>query len=198
MELHYLAKNPFQEFHDWFKRAETATGLEFPGAMALATSGKDGRPSVRMVLLKGASEQGFVFYTNYESRKAEDLAANPRAALCLYWDKIGRQVRVEGRVEKVSREESEIYFHSRPRSSQIGAWASPQSREIPSRAELEERVAEVGEKYRGQEIPLPEFWGGYVLKPEYFEFWQQGESRLHDRFAYSLSGKDWTVQRLAP
>jgi pyridoxamine 5'-phosphate oxidase len=198
MELHYLAKNPFQEFHDWFKEAELNGGMDFPNAMSLATVGADGRPGLRTVLLKGVSEAGFTFFTNYKSRKGAELDFNPQAALCFYWDKISRQVRVEGSVEKLSREESEAYFRTRPRLSQIGAWASPQSQEIASRAELEEKVKEISERFRGKDIPLPDFWGGYVLKPDYFEFWQMGEGRLHDRFVYAPSAEGWLVKRLAP
>jgi pyridoxamine 5'-phosphate oxidase len=198
MEPHYLAKNPFQEFHAWFKEAELNSGLNFPNAMSLATTGADGRPGLRTVLLKGVSEEGFVFYTNYTSRKGSELDFNPQAALCFYWDRIFRQVRVEGSVEKVSREDSEAYFHSRPRLSQIGAWASRQSQEIASRAELEERVKEVTERFRGKEVPLPEFWGGYLLKPDHFEFWQLGEGRLHDRFVYVPEDGGWKIKRLSP
>lgn len=200
MELHYLAKNPFQQFHDWFKEAELGSGMKYPNSVSLATADRNGRPSVRMVLLKGLSEEGFVFYTNYESRKGSQLAENPHAALCFFWDKMGRQVRVEGPVERVSRETSQEYFNTRPRLARIGAWASDQSREIPSREYLEKRVAEAEERFRGQEeIPVPAYWGGFVLHPTRLEFWQEGQFRLHDRFLYEKNDKgEWTVKRLSP
>ncbi|RZA09464.1 MAG: pyridoxamine 5'-phosphate oxidase [Proteobacteria bacterium] len=199
LELHYLAKNPFQQFHDWFKEAEVGSGMKYPNSMSLATADKEGRPSVRIVLLKGLSAEGFVFYTNYESRKASQLEENAHAALCLFWDKLHRQVRVEGRVERVSRATSQEYFNTRPRLSRIGAWASHQSQPIGSRAELEKQVHEMEERFRGQEeIPVPEHWGGYVLHPTRLEFWQEGEFRLHDRFTYEKEGDGWKVARLSP
>jgi pyridoxamine 5'-phosphate oxidase len=200
LELHYLAKNPFQQFHDWFKEAEIGSGMKYPNSMSLATADRDGRPSVRIVLLKGLSADGFVFYTNYESRKGAQLAENPAAALCFHWDKLHRQVRVEGRVERVSRETSQEYFNTRPRLSRIGAWASHQSRPIGSRAELEAAVHAVEDRFRGQEeIPVPDHWGGFVLHPTRLEFWQEGEFRLHDRFLYEKeSDGTWTVKRLSP
>jgi pyridoxamine 5'-phosphate oxidase len=169
-----------------------------PTSMALATADAEGRPSVRMVLLKGLASDGFRFFTNYESRKGRDLAANPQAALCLWWDRLERQVRAEGRVERLSREDSERYFRSRPRGSQIGASASPQSRPLADRFELEKRVAELEARHPEEDLPLPDFWGGYLLIPERVELWQGRESRLHDRFEYRREGAGWRIVRLAP
>ena len=158
----------------------------------------NGRPSARVVLLKGLDERGLVFYTNYDSRKGRELAANPRAALVFYWARLDRQVRIEGTVERTSREESESYFISRPLGSRLGAWASPQSRPIAGRGELERLLREAGERF-GEEVPLPESWGGYRVRPETVEFWQGRPSRLHDRLRYSLQpGGGWTIERLAP
>ena len=151
-----------------------------------------------MILLKAADSRGFIFYTNYESRKAAELFANPQASLVFHWSELMRQVRVEGRVEKISREESEAYFHSRPRGSQIGAWASRQSAELPHRSELEERVGELEKQYHGQPVPLPPFWGGILLIPDRIEFWQGRASRLHDRLCYIRTDEGWTLQRLSP
>lgn len=199
MELHYLSKNPFQQFHDWYKEAEIKSGQKYPNAMCLATADGDGKPSVRMVLLKGVTEEGFAFYTNYESHKGHDLQQNPQAALCFYWDRCNHQVRVEGKVEKVSRKETQEYFESRPRGSQIGAWASQQSKAIASRKELEERFHQEETRFHGVEkIPAPDTWGGYLLKPELFEFWSEQPNRLHDRFVYSKEGEQWAVRRLSP
>lgn len=198
MEFHYLAKNPFQQFHDWFKEAELKAGMANPNAMALATVGADGHPSVRMVLLKGVTSDGFLFFTNYESRKGKELEAHPFASLCFHWDNLDRQVRIEGAVERVAPAESDAYFHSRPRASQIGAWASKQSQEISSREELEKRVLDAEGKFRGQEIPRPPHWGGFLLRPERVEFWVGQPSRLHDRFLYVREGNLWKISRLSP
>lgn len=199
MELQALHPDPMREFELWLNEAKAKTGLEFPNSMSLATATASGTPSLRVVLLKGLDEKGFLFFTNYESRKARELAANPRAAACFYWEKTHRQVRVEGRVEKVSQAESQEYFDTRPRESRIGAWASPQSQEISSRAELEQHVAEAEERFRGQEkIPLPPHWGGYRLVPERIEFWINGPNRLHDRFLYEAVPEGWKRRRLAP
>jgi pyridoxamine 5'-phosphate oxidase len=200
MEAQQLPPTPLELFTTWFHEAKAQAGLDFPNAMALATANADGRPSVRMVLLKEVSPKGFVFFTNYESRKAREITANPFASLCFYWEKLHRSVRVEGRVEKISREDSQEYFDSRPRESRLGAWASPQSREIPSRADLEKRAKVAAERFQGQEkIPLPEHWGGFCLVPEAVEFWINGPGRLHDRFVYRADGKGgWTKARLAP
>lgn len=198
MELHYLHKDPIQQFHDWFKEAELKSGLKYPNAMSLASVGEDGQPSVRIVLLKGVNHDGFVFFTNYESQKGQEVLANPRAALCFYWDACHRQVRVQGKIEKISKHESQEYFSSRPRGSQIGAWASPQSREISSREELLKKHQEMELKFKGLEtIPVPDHWGGFLLRPERIEFWQEQENRLHDRFVYSKT-TDWQVKRVAP
>ncbi|WP_246026381.1 pyridoxamine 5'-phosphate oxidase [Oleiharenicola lentus] len=193
-----LAKNPFQQFEKWFQEAEAAKIAE-PNAMSLATTSRDGRPSVRTVLLKHCDGRGFVFYTNYESRKARELADNGHASLLFPWVGMERQVIAEGVITKVSREEADAYFHSRPRASQLGAWASPQSTVIAGRAVIEESYRVVEKKYEGREVPLPPHWGGYRLSPESVEFWQGRRSRLHDRLRYRREpGGDWVVERLAP
>lgn len=194
-----LAKDPFRQFERWFQEAEAAKVVE-PNAMTLATVGADGRPSARTVLLKGVDGRGFVFYSNYESRKGRDLASVPRAALVFPWLALERQVIVEGPVTRMAREESEAYFHSRPRASQLGAWVSQQSSIITGRAVLEEAMKALEAKYAGREVPLPPAWGGYRLAPETVEFWQGRRSRLHDRLRFRREGKsgDWTVERLAP
>jgi pyridoxamine 5'-phosphate oxidase len=192
-----LAADPIEQLRLWLDQAREAYPEEFT-SMTLATADREGRPSARVVLLKGVDERGLVFYTNYESRKGRELAENPRAALVFYWSAFDRQVRIEGTVERTSREESEAYFLSRPLGSRLGAWASPQSRPIPGREELERRLRETGERF-GEEVPLPESWGGYRVRPETVEFWQGRPSRLHDRLRYSL-GPDggWRIERLAP
>ncbi|KAL9450036.1 hypothetical protein AB3S75_011888 [Citrus x aurantiifolia] len=197
-----VESDPINQFRKWFDDA-IAAGLREPNAMALSTVGKDGKPSSRMVLLKGVDRDGFVWYTNYESRKACELCENPHASLLFYWDGLNRQVRVEGSVEKVSDEESEQYFHSRPRGSQIGAIVSKQSSVIPGRHVVYQQYKELEEKFSdGSLIPKPEYWGGYRLKPELFEFWQGQTSRLHDRLQYSpqeINGKRvWKINRLCP
>lgn len=194
-----LAKDPFRQFEKWFQEAEAAKLVE-PNAMTLSTVGSDGRPSSRTVLLKGLDGRGFVFYSNYESRKGRELANIPRAALLFPWLALERQVIVEGAVTRVSREESEAYFHSRPRASQLGAWVSQQSSVLTSRGVLEDAMKALEQKYAGKEVPLPSAWGGYRVNPETVEFWQGRRSRLHDRLRYRRDGKDgtWTVERLAP
>lgn len=194
--------DPIDQFCKWFDDAVTA-GLKEPNAMALSTSGKDGKPSSRMVLLKGVDKDGFVWYTNYDSRKAHELSDNPHASLLFYWDGLNRQVRVEGSVQKVPDEESEQYFHSRPQGSQIGAIVSKQSTVVPGRHVLHQQYKELEEKFSdGSLIPKPKHWGGYRLKPELFEFWQGQKSRLHDRLQYSpreINGQQvWKIERLAP
>lgn len=190
--------DPFRQFQVWFQEAVDASVIE-SNAMILATATPDGRPSVRVVLLKGMDDGGFVFYTNYDSRKGSELGANPHAALLFYWPELTRQVRVEGRVEQVSRDESEAYFRSRAHLSQLGAWASRQSSVIPSRAWLEERMAALVEQYDGHDVPLPPFWGGYRLIPQTFEFWHGRPNRLHDRLQYGRQPDgDWEIERLSP
>lgn len=188
---------PFPLFARWFDEA-VAAGLPEPTAMTLATASAEGRPSARTVLLKAFDEAGFVFYTNYTSRKARELEANPVAALLFHWATLQRQVRIEGAVARVSRAESAAYFCTRPRGSQIGAWASRQSQEISQRSELERRVAEVEARFAGREVDLPDFWGGYRVTPIAIEFWQGGGYRLHDRILYTKRGADWELARLAP
>jgi pyridoxamine 5'-phosphate oxidase len=188
---------PLERFRAWFREAEEA-GVEFPEVMTLATATADGAPSARMILLKGVDEDGFVFYTGYGSRKAEELASNPRAALVLYWQPLGRQVRVEGDVERVSEAESAAYFASRPRGSQLAAWASQQSRPLESRDELEQRYAELEREYEGREVPLPPHWGGFRLRPNAIEFWQHRDNRLHDRVRYTRAREGWDAQVLSP
>ena len=189
--------DPVVQFGRWFEQAEQG-GLLEPHAMTLATATPDGRPSARMVLLRDFDERGFCFYTNYQSRKGDELAANPRAALVFWWDKLERQVRIEGRVGRTSRAESEAYFSSRPPGSQLSAAASPQSRVIDGRATLERRVTELATGQRDGQVPLPEFWGGYRLAHEVVEFWQGRPNRLHDRLRYRRAGSGWKLERLAP
>jgi pyridoxamine 5'-phosphate oxidase len=193
-----LARDPFRQFDKWFTEAQAAKVVE-PNAMTLATATHDGRPSARTVLLKGVDGRGFVFYTNYESRKGRELAENPRATLLLPWLALERQVIIEGTISKITREESAAYFHSRPRASQLGAWVSQQSSIITGRTTLEDAMKVLEKKHAGAEVPLPPAWGGYRLTPETVEFWQGRRSRLHDRLRYrrETSG-DWTVERLAP
>jgi len=192
-----LAKDPYRQFEKWFHEAEAAKLTE-PNAMILATAGKDGRPSARTVLLKGFDGRGFMFFTNYESRKGRELEGNPHASLVFPWLPLERQVIIEGSVTKVSREESDAYFHSRPRASQIAAWGSPQSTLISSRAVLEESVKALEEKYAGREVPLPPHWGGWRVSPATVEFWQGRRSRLHDRLRYRRQKDEWIVERIAP
>jgi pyridoxamine 5'-phosphate oxidase len=189
--------DPLRMFQAWFEEAG-ATGMELPEAVTVATATPDGAPSARMVLLKGADEQGLVFFTNYMSRKSRELEANPRAALLFHWQPLGRQVRVEGPVARASREETERYIRSRPRASQISALASPQSQLVESREALENRVAELATRYADSDPPLPDHWGGYRLVPEVWEFWQHREDRLHDRLRYRRVQGAWTIERLGP
>ena len=191
------AANPIEQFKRWLDAAMTA-GQPDVEAMNLATVAANSRVSGRVVLLKDCDELGFVFFTNYESRKGQELADNPFAALTFYWHVLNRQVRIEGRVEKVSTEESTKYFQTRPRESQIGAWASPQSRELEGSDILEQQVAELTRHFEHEPMRCPPFWGGYLLRPDYFEFWQGRLSRLHDRIAYILQNGTWRRTRLAP
>ena len=190
--------DPVRQFAAWFKGA-AAAGVRAPEAAALANASPGGAPSVRIVLVKRFDERGFVFYSNYQSRKGAELAANPHAALMFHWDVLGRQVRIEGEVERTSREESAAYIRSRARGSQLSALASPQSRPIDSRDSLERRVAELGALHEGADLPLPDTWGGFRLLPELFEFWQHREDRLHDRLRYRREPRGgWQIDRLAP
>jgi pyridoxamine 5'-phosphate oxidase len=189
--------DPIALFKKWYREA-AAAGTLLPEAMALATSGPGGRPSVRMVLHRGFSKGGFVFFTNYHSRKAVELIANPQASFVFHWPELERQVRAEGRVEKVPRVESDRYFKSRPRESRLSAWASPQSSEIPDRAFLEREYERVRARYPGRTVPRPPFWGGFRLIPDRIEFWQGQPFRLHDRISYEKKGRGWRVSRLAP
>jgi pyridoxamine 5'-phosphate oxidase len=197
LDVATVAADPFEQFHVWFREA-LERGLPKVNAMTLATATADGRPSARIVLLKEVDDRGFVFYTNYESRKADELAANPRAALVFFWDPLDRQVRIEGAVERVTDAESDAYFAVRPRQSRIGAVASPQSRPLASRAALDDRVAEVVENLGDADPPRPPYWGGYRLIPELIELWQGQPSRLHDRVEYRRDGDRWLTRRLAP
>jgi pyridoxamine 5'-phosphate oxidase len=192
-----LDPDPLVQFGRWFDAA-VAAGLAEPNAMTLATATPDGRPSARMVLLKGVEAGGFTFYTNYGSRKGDELAANPLAALVFWWGELERQVRVEGRVERTGRDESAAYFRSRPPGARLGAWASEQSRVIAGRAALDRRLAEASERFAGGDVPPPPFWGGYRVAPEVVEFWQGRPDRLHDRLRYRRAGGGWLVERLAP
>ena len=189
--------DPVAQFHEWFENVIDAN-LHEPNAMILATAAEDGKPSARTILLKGYDERGFVFYTNYEGRKARELEANPHCALLFYWGELERQVRIEGRTSRISDEESDAYFASRPRGSRLGAWASQQSRPVGDRSVLEERVEALEAEYEAREVPRPPFWGGYRVEPEVIEFWQGRENRLHDRLVYTRTGDGWQIQRLQP
>ena len=193
-----LRPDPYDQFAHWFDQVLHAEVKE-PNAMVLATSGSDNQPSARVVLLKGIKEGGFLFYTNYRSRKASDIESNAKVSLLFYWSPLARQVRIEGTVKRLDRQQSERYFKSRPRGSQISAIASPQSSSIDSREALESFFEEIAEQYKEEEkLPLPEFWGGYAVHPHHFEFWQGRENRLHDRIEYSLEDQEWVLRRLAP
>lgn len=189
--------NPFAQFRHWWDEAINSEITEV-NAMTLATVTPEGRPSARIVLLKGFDENGFVFFTNYQSRKGKELEENPHGALVFFWKELERQVRIEGGIEKVSDAESDAYYHSRPAGSQIGAWASPQSDVIADRSVIENNYKSLEEKFSSAEIPRPGYWGGYLLRPSMIEFWQGRSSRLHDRIVYSLENNDWKISRLAP
>ena len=188
----HVAPDPLEQFRRWFADASE------DDRMALATAAADGAPSVRMVLLKAANDDGFLFFTGYESRKGGELEANPRAALLFHWAPLGRQVRVEGSVERVSAAESDAYFATRPRGSQLAAAASRQGRVLANRAQLDEAVAGLEREYAGRDIPRPEHWGGYRLRPHTYEFWQHRRDRLHDRLRYARDGDGWRLERLSP
>lgn len=193
-----LDPNPFKQFAKWFEDAEAAHP-KLPNSMTLATADREGKPSARMVLLKGFDEDGFVFFTNYESRKGRELEENPNAALVFYWAALDRQVRVEGLVGKTSREESEAYFQTRPAQSRLSAWASKQSSDVDSREVLEDEMKRLTSEYQDEEIPLPPYWGGFRLVPTVIEFWQNRANRLHDRFRYTRqSDGPWLIERLSP
>ncbi len=199
-ELHRgdLEEHPIRQFEKWFNQSLDAQVFE-PSAAALATADRRGRPSVRFVLLKGVDERGFRFYTNYDSQKGRELAENPRAALAIYWAPLERQVRVRGQVTKLAREEAEIYFRSRPKGSRLATWASRQSQVIASRQILEDEFARLQNRYPGEEVPMPPYWGGYLLMPIEIEFWQGRSNRLHDRFRYTRQpDQTWRIERLAP
>ena len=192
-----VVPDPTEQFRRWFDEA-LAAGLHEPNAMTVATATRDGRPSARVVLLKGFDERGFVFYTNYEGRKGRELEENPRAALLFYWGELERQVRIEGTASRVSEKESDAYYASRPRGSRLGAWASEQSRVVGGREVLEGRIGDLEAEYAGREVPRPPFWGGYRVLPEVVEYWQGRENRLHDRIVYRREGAGWEIGRLQP
>ncbi|WP_207532035.1 pyridoxamine 5'-phosphate oxidase [Desertivirga arenae] len=193
-----VAPDPISQFSNWFAEAMDA-GIFEPNAMTLATSTPDGKPSIRVMLLKGFDKNGFTFYTNYLSRKGKEISRNPNGAILFFWGELERQVRIEGVLEKVSKEESEQYFHVRPVQSQLGAIVSQQSQEIQSKQLLLDKLQKLEKEYQGKEIPKPSHWGGYILKPQVVEFWQGGEARLHDRIVYKKADKNnWKIVRLAP
>lgn len=198
LDISHVSADPFEQFDRWWQDVIAADITE-PNGMTLATASPDGKPSARIVLLKGCDRRGFVFYTNYRSRKGRELLANPHAALVWWWDALERQVRAEGSVQQLDPAESDAYFNSRPKSSRLGAWTSEQSQTIGDRHILERRQAELEAQYANTEdIPRPEHWGGFRLVPEHIEFWQGRSSRLHDRLLYSRKDDGWAIERLSP
>ncbi len=193
-----LGSDPIETFRSWFDLANKTEGIPEPNAMTLATVDSAGQASARIVLLKGLEPEGFVFYTNYLSRKGKDIDASSNAALVFWWEPLHRQVRIEGTVEKVGRDESQTYFDSRPRGSRVGAWVSQQSSVIDSRQFLDKTLDDYEAKFEGQDVPLPDHWGGYIVKPHMVEFWQGGERRLHDRIRFRQQSGAWEIDRLSP
>ena len=193
-----ISDNPFELFENWFNETEAAGGVGEVNAMTIATVGLNGFPKSRVVLLKSYDSDGFIFYTNFKSEKGKAIAKNPNVCLSFFWPSTERQVIIQGMVEKVDKETATEYYHSRPRGSQLGAWASPQSSEIASREVLEDNLTQVEQKYDGQEVPKPENWGGYIVKPINMEFWQGRQNRLHDRIIYNKEDAKWSSKRLAP
>lgn len=189
--------DPYSLFEKWLKEAVSAQAHE-PNAMVLSTVSQDGKPSSRIVLLRDFTEEGLVFFTNYNSRKGQDIQSNKHASLLFFWPEIERQIRIDGVIERTSEEVSDAYFLSRPRESRLGAWASAQSKEIPSREFLEDLYNEADQRFKGKDIPRPAHWGGFILKPDYIEFWQGRPSRLHDRLFFKKENNDWTRGRLSP
>lgn len=192
-----LGADPIAAFQRWLGEAADAGQIE-PTAMSLATASADGAPSNRMVLFKGLIDGGFCFYTNFESRKGQELADNDRVALLFWWDKLQRQVRINGTARRIPQAQANAYYQTRSRGSRIGAWASRQSKPVVDRSELEGRVEQIAQRFDGQDVPIPDFWGGYRVQPQVIEFWQGRDSRLHDRIVYTCSGSSWTTERLAP
>lgn len=189
--------DPFRQFSVWFDQA-TKSGIIEPNAMSHATVSPNGQPSIRIVLLKGIDERGFIFYTNYESRKGKEMATNPKSALLFFWGELERQIRIEGTIEKISTASSKAYFDSRPEGSRVGAWSSNQSEIVASRDELEEQFEDNRKRFEGKDIPMPEYWGGYRLVPTIFEFWQGRGRRMHDRIRFSEVDGAWKIDRLSP
>ncbi len=197
LSIESVKDNPIEQYAVWFEEAVGAQLLD-PKAMVLSTVSAEGKPSSRVLYVRGIDEHGFLFYTNYHSRKAKELEANPNVAVNIFWPELERQIRAEGIVERLPAEKSDEYFKSRPRESQIGAWASHQSEQLGSRKELEDKVAEFTKKFEGKEVPRPPFWGGYYIRMNYFEFWQGRPARLHDRIAFRLENGRWKKFRLSP
>lgn len=199
LHKHELDTNPFQQFRHWFAEAQISSGMLYPNAFTLSTIGEDGAPDSRVVLMKGLDDRGFTFFTNFTSAKGRALAATPKASMVFYWDKLNRQVRVRGDVENVSDTEADEYFSTRPRDSQLAAWSSLQSQPMSDRSEMEQRFAELAEKYAGTDIPRPPHWSGKRIVPLTFEFWQERKNRMHDRFIYRQNaGNPWDIIRLYP